>query len=39
MFSTGIPWEQMPEYIAACRTELQPGEPTTYGEFSEKIAC
>ena len=35
MLSTGTPWEQEPEYIAACRTELQPGEQTTYSEFSE----
>ena len=33
MLSTGTPREQELEYIAA-RTELQPGEQTTYSEFS-----
>ena len=35
MLSTGTPWEQEPEYVAACRTVLEPGEQTKYSEFSQ----
>ncbi|KAL2036920.1 hypothetical protein N7G274_010345 [Stereocaulon virgatum] len=30
IWSSGIPWAQEPEYIAACRYHLQPGDPSSY---------
>ena len=35
MLSTGIPWEQEAEYVAACRTVLEPGEQIKHSEFSQ----
>ena len=35
MLSTGIPWEQEVEYIAASRTVLEPGEQIIHSEFSQ----
>ena len=39
MSSTGIPWQQEPEYVAACRTQLQPEEPGPYSELSEQLGA